>query len=490
MRRGAPPPQGPPRGGRARPNGRAPSGGARARYASRPSPAVIHLRPAGGVFVMFSLLGVAVGAAYHVVSAYVQVLAPVTGSLATVAAIIAFTMTARLLLLPLSLSAARGQASQARLLPQVTDLRKRHAGHPDRLRIELSALYQRENASALAGCLPALLQLPFFSVMYRLFLDRTVNGRPNGLLSHSLLGAPLGSHLLSGTGPLSAQGAVFLGLLGLIAVVAWISARAARRAAIPGAGTQPGKAAQPGKSAQPGKPAQPGKSAPSAAVPGWLTRVLPYITVVIAAFVPLAAGIYLLTTTAWTTAERTLLRRRILPAGRPGPVRAGMSKTRPGCGGQGPHRVEPRAAYQIPPAKVVVGPGVREAEFLGASPAPRRLVPPQIGEDDDADPHLWDSTRAIARKAHGTAHALYAADPVRHDEDSNLAGALALSAAARPAHAQCKRRAQGGRHAPAAHSACRQHRPGDRRADRGRGAPAVREDPADPVGELHVARGP
>jgi YidC/Oxa1 family membrane protein insertase len=104
---------------------------------------------------MFSLLGVAVGAAYHVVSAYVQVLAPVTGSLATVAAIIAFTMTVRLLLLPLSLSAARGQASQARLLPQVADLRKRHAGHPDRLRIELTALYQRENASAWpAACRP------------------------------------------------------------------------------------------------------------------------------------------------------------------------------------------------------------------------------------------------------------------------------------------------------------------------------------------------
>lgn len=259
---------------------------------------------------MFSLLGVAVGAAYHVVSAYVQVLAPVTGSLATVAAIIAFTMTVRLLLLPLSLSAARGQASQARLLPQVTDLQKRHAGHPDRLRIELNALYQRENASALAGCLPALLQLPFFSVMYRLFLDHTVNGRPNGLLSHDLLGAPLGSHLLSGAGPFSAQGAVFLGLLGLLAVVAWISARAARQAAAAGGAAQSGGSAQSGAAAQ------------SAAV-GRLTRVLPYVTIVIAAVVPLAAGIYLLTTTAWTTAERALLRRRIMPSGAPGTGPAG-----------------------------------------------------------------------------------------------------------------------------------------------------------------------
>ena len=202
---------------------------------------------------MFSLLGVAVGAAYHVVSAYVQVLAPVTGSLATVAAIIAFTITVRLLLLPLSLSAARGQASQARLLPQVTDLRKRHAGHPDRLRIELNALYQRENASALAGCLPALIQLPFFSVMYRLFLDRTVNGRPNGLLSHSLLGAPLGSHWLTGAGPLSAQGAVFLALLGLIAAVAWVSARAARRAGGPAGPAQSAGPAHRAGTAKPGR---------------------------------------------------------------------------------------------------------------------------------------------------------------------------------------------------------------------------------------------
>jgi YidC/Oxa1 family membrane protein insertase len=39
--------------------------------------------------------------------------------------------------------------------------------------------------------------------------------------------------------------------------------------------------------------------------------LLPYTTLVIAAFVPLAAGLYLLTTSTWTVAERTLLRRRI-----------------------------------------------------------------------------------------------------------------------------------------------------------------------------------
>jgi hypothetical protein len=42
-----------------------------------------------------------------------------------------------------------------------------------------------------------------------------------------------------------------------------------------------------------------------ATTPGALIKVLPYLTVVIAAFVPLAAGIYLLVSTGWALAERT-----------------------------------------------------------------------------------------------------------------------------------------------------------------------------------------
>jgi YidC/Oxa1 family membrane protein insertase len=48
-----------------------------------------------------------------------------------------------------------------------------------------------------------------------------------------------------------------------------------------------------------------------------LTRVLsflPFITVVFAAFVPLAAVLYLLTTTSWTVAERVSLRRLLSEA--------------------------------------------------------------------------------------------------------------------------------------------------------------------------------
>jgi YidC/Oxa1 family membrane protein insertase len=247
---------------------------------------------------MFSVLGVAVTAAYHVVSAFDQALAPLAGGLAAAAAIVMFTVAVRLLLLPLSYYAIRGQASQARLAPQVQALRQRHAGHPDRLQRELAALYQREGSGMLAGCLPLLLQLPFLSVMYTLFRSATVGGRPNSLLRHDLFGAALGSHWLSGPGPLSAQGAVFFGLFALLAAAGWLAARVTRALA----------ARQPAATPAPGQPGQAG------GLMGWVARVLPFTTVAVAAVMPLAAGLYLLTTTAWAAAERMVLGRRLARA--------------------------------------------------------------------------------------------------------------------------------------------------------------------------------
>ena len=42
-----------------------------------------------------------------------------------------------------------------------------------------------------------------------------------------------------------------------------------------------------------------------------MTRLILFTTVIIAMSGPLAAGLYLLTTTWWTLAERVLLRRRV-----------------------------------------------------------------------------------------------------------------------------------------------------------------------------------
>ena len=258
---------------------------------------------------MSSFLGVPVDAAYHLVSGLTGILTPVLGGLAAVAAIVVFTIAVRLLLMPLSLRALRGQAAQARLAPQLVALRQRHGKQPERLQREMAALYKREGTSMFAGFGPLLLQWPFLSVMYLLFRSPTVGGTANTLLTHDLFGVPLGAHWLSGAGPLdlaSAHGAVFVGLFALLAALCWLSARLGRLMTAQATGTAPapGAAAGPGAA---GAPAAAGR-------PGLLVRALPYLTVVIAAFAPLAAGIYLLTTLAWSLAERMFYSRSALAA--------------------------------------------------------------------------------------------------------------------------------------------------------------------------------
>jgi YidC/Oxa1 family membrane protein insertase len=243
---------------------------------------------------MSSFLGVPVDAAYHLVSGLTGILTPVLGGLAAVAAIIAFTMAVRLLLMPLSLRALRGQVVLARLAPQLVALRQRYGKQPERLQREMAALYKREGTSMFAGFAPLLLQWPFLSVMYLLFRSPTVGGTANTLLTHDLLGVPLGAHWLSGAGPASAQGAVFLGLFALLAGLCWLSARLGRLMTARAAGASPATGA--------------GGS------PGLLVSVLPYLTVVIAAFAPLAAGIYLLTSLAWSLGERMLYSRSAVAA--------------------------------------------------------------------------------------------------------------------------------------------------------------------------------
>jgi YidC/Oxa1 family membrane protein insertase len=223
----------------------------------------------------------------------------VAGSLAAAAAIVAFTLAVRLLLLPLSYYGLRGQAAQARLQPQIAELRRRYASQPDRLQRELADFYQREGGGLLLGCLPLLVQLPFFSVVYRLFLSHSVGGQPNRLLAHHLLGAPLGSNWLA-AGPLTAHGLVYLGLFALIAVAGWLSVRLASQATA---------AAQSAAGPSTAAPAD-GAAAQNRALTA-VTRLIPFTTVIIAMFVPLAAGLYLLTTTWWTLAERVMLRRRV-----------------------------------------------------------------------------------------------------------------------------------------------------------------------------------
>jgi YidC/Oxa1 family membrane protein insertase len=83
---------------------------------------------------------------------------------------------------------------------------------------------------------------------------------------------------------------VFAVLIAALVVVAHLSRRAAQRVTLPA-------------------PAASGDPADQAALVARVAGVAPFLTVVAALFVPLAATLYLVVSSTWSLAERSLLRR-------------------------------------------------------------------------------------------------------------------------------------------------------------------------------------
>ena len=81
-------------------------------------------------------------------------------------AIILLTLAVKLLLYPLASAGFRSMAKMKQVMPQVQRLRERHAGDRNKLSQEMMALYKKEGANPLGGCLPLLLQMPVFFALY------------------------------------------------------------------------------------------------------------------------------------------------------------------------------------------------------------------------------------------------------------------------------------------------------------------------------------
>jgi YidC/Oxa1 family membrane protein insertase len=231
---------------------------------------------------MLAALHSAVRVAYYLVTGLTSTLHPLAGGLSAALAIVVFTAGVRLALLPLSHRQAAADRARHRLAPQVKALRERHRDDPVRAHQEVTALYRAEGTSMFAGIGPALLQLPVFTVVYRLFLSPAVGGHANLLLAKTLFGVPLGTRWLLSAGAFGPHGLVFLALFVLLGAVGWWTSR--RMSA--------------------------GQTLPAGPL-GRAMRLLPFGTVLFAAYVPLAAGLYLLTSTAWTAAERAILWRGV-----------------------------------------------------------------------------------------------------------------------------------------------------------------------------------
>jgi YidC/Oxa1 family membrane protein insertase len=80
--------------------------------------------------------------------------------------IIALTLGLQLVLSPLTYKSLKAAAAMRRLQPQITRMQERFKDDPTRLNTEMMALYKKEGANPLGGCLPMLAQMPIFLSLY------------------------------------------------------------------------------------------------------------------------------------------------------------------------------------------------------------------------------------------------------------------------------------------------------------------------------------
>lgn len=240
--------------------------------------------------------------AYWLVTSISDLIEPLTGAQSAAIAVILLTLAVRAVLIPVGRSQVKATLVRQRLAPKLAELQRKYKKTPELLQRKTMELYKEEKASPFAGCLPVLAQTPVLMAVYGLFILPTIDGHPNELLTHTFFGAPLNHGLFAqiGAGTASPVTVIIgLSLMAIIGTVTFLS----RKLLAPPQLTQP---ATPAASTSKPKPGDP----PAMPDLTGLTKVmsfLPFITVIFAGIVPLAAAIYLATTTTWTVCERLIL---------------------------------------------------------------------------------------------------------------------------------------------------------------------------------------
>ncbi len=117
-------------------------------------------------------------------------------SISWVLSIIFLTITIRAAMIPLFRKQIKSMQNMQRLQPQIQALQKKYKLDKQKLQQEMMKLYKDNGTSPFASCLPILIQMPFFTALFRV-LDHVAKGNPVGALSNSDV--------------LSAQGASFFG---------------------------------------------------------------------------------------------------------------------------------------------------------------------------------------------------------------------------------------------------------------------------------------
>ncbi len=135
-------------------------------------------------------------------------------------AILLLTVAIKLVFFPLANKSYKSMAKMRKLQPKMMELRERFAEDKQRLNQEMMALYKKEGANPLSGCLPILIQIPVFFALYKvMFVTIEMRHAPFYGWIHDL-SAPDPTTILNGFGMLP-WGAPDLGVLNLLNIGVW-----------------------------------------------------------------------------------------------------------------------------------------------------------------------------------------------------------------------------------------------------------------------------
>ena len=87
-------------------------------------------------------------------------------------AIIIVTLIIRLLLFPIQRKQLKSSFQMQQVQPRIQEIQKLYAGDQVKIQQEMQKLYQETGFNPLAGCLPMLIQMPIFIILFQVLRDK------------------------------------------------------------------------------------------------------------------------------------------------------------------------------------------------------------------------------------------------------------------------------------------------------------------------------
>ncbi len=85
--------------------------------------------------------------------------------------LVIFSLLTKIVLMPLTIKSTESMKRMQELSPKVKELQTKYKDKPDQMNKKIMELYKKEKVNPLGGCLPLLLQLPFFFALYSALIN-------------------------------------------------------------------------------------------------------------------------------------------------------------------------------------------------------------------------------------------------------------------------------------------------------------------------------